>query len=86
MKTGFIYFIVLLLTACTGGNYYPTLSGDPERMSGQTLCFRHANTGDPDLATEITKRNIDCAGLLSEDPVYNPGGRELDTTHRSIGR
>jgi hypothetical protein len=62
---------LLLLTACSGSNYRtPGLSGTPSKMSSDTLCFRYASSKSPDLAAEIDARNIDCAALLRDDPLY----------------
>ena len=62
--------MTLSLTACAGYKT-PSLSGDPSKMSADTLCFRYESSKDPALGAEIDARNIDCAGLLREDPLYS---------------
>jgi len=61
------------------------MSGDPAKMSSDTLCFRYANNKAPELAAEIDRRNLDCASILREDPLLTQGRGELEAAHR-IGR
>ncbi|MEM7651336.1 MAG: hypothetical protein AAF204_04555 [Pseudomonadota bacterium] len=71
------------LSACQ--NYRtPSLSGDPAKMSSDTLCFRYASSKAPELGAEIARRNLDCAALLRDDPLL-ANSRELDNAYR-IGR
>ena len=74
---------VLILTACADYRT-PSISGDPVRMSSDTLCFRYANSKDPALEAEIARRDLDCAALLREDPLFNRGA-DFDSAYR-IGR
>lgn len=75
---------LILLTACSGYNT-PTVSGDPAKMSADTLCFRYASSKDPALGTEIAARGLDCTSLLRDDPLLRGSARDLDAAHR-IGR
>ncbi len=83
MKHILIISICLLLTACTGLKT-PSTSGDPAKMSADTLCFRYASSEDPALGAEIAARNLDCVTILRDDPLY-PSGPDLDAAHR-MGR
>lgn len=61
--------LALLLTGCEGYRY-PRLSPEPQEMSSQTLCYRHATSqGDQALADEIATRGIDCAEIVKDDPL-----------------
>ena len=65
---------LLALAAClTGCSGYkkPSMSVNPESMSAETLCFRAAGSRKPELNDEISRRNIDCAGLLADDPLLS---------------
>ncbi|MCB1532064.1 MAG: hypothetical protein KDJ35_04250 [Alphaproteobacteria bacterium] len=63
---------LLLLGACSGYKA-PSMSGDPAKMSADTLCFRYASAKDPALGAEIDRRDLDCAALLQDDPLYRSG-------------
>ena len=60
--------MTMLLSGCSGYKT-PSLSGGPETMSAETLCFRAAGSRQTELEDEISRRNLDCAGLLQEDPL-----------------
>ncbi len=83
MKNLTFLLALLLLTACAGIKA-PSMSGDPSKMSADTLCFRYASSEDPVLGAEIAARGLDCVTILRDDPLM-PGGSELDAAHR-IGR
>ena len=71
MKNRFYFFIItfLLLTACAGYKT-PSLSGEPSKMSGDTLCFRAAHDpANESLRAEIAARNLDCRAILENDPL-----------------
>lgn len=68
-----LLIIVLTLTACS--NYRtPSASGNPAKMSSDTLCYRYASSRDSELGDEIRRRGIDCGAILESDPLYG-GGR-----------
>lgn len=73
--------MTLVLSACAGYNA-PSMSGDPARMSADTLCFRYESSKNPDLGAEISARGLDCTALLERDPLLHGAGRELDAAHR----
>ena len=77
---GLCLLLSLFLGACAGYRG-PSVSGDPARMSGDTLCFRYESSRDAALGAEIARRNLDCAGLLRDDPLY-PGGPDRDTAYK----
>ena len=58
------------LAACSGYKT-PGLSKSPQSMSADTLCFRYETTKDAALGAEINARNLDCAGLLRDDPLLS---------------
>lgn len=55
------------------------------KMSESTLCFRYANSKDPELAAAIDAREIDCAQILRDDPLYQPGSVNEVGTRSYIG-
>lgn len=58
----------LALAACDGMKG-PSLSGDPARMSGDTLCYRAAYAkDDAAINNEIQARHLDCKAMLEEHP------------------
>ena len=68
------FFILMLLTACTGAGAYksPSASGDPARMSADTLCYRAAyGRADQALRDEIAARNLDCRAVLEQQARFN---------------
>ncbi len=77
---------VLFLSACAGYKS-PSLSGDPAKMSADTLCYRYDGRADSPVGKEIASRNLDCTEVLRADPVYSgsTATRDLDAAHR-IGR
>lgn len=63
----------MILTACSAADYEgfraPSLSGDPARMSADTLCYRAAYAKEnPALQEEVRARNLDCAQILDAQP------------------
>ena len=61
--------LAFLLTACAGYKT-PSLSGEPSKMSGDTLCFRAAHDpANKALRDEIAARNLDCRAILENDPL-----------------
>jgi len=83
MKT--VSYIVLagglILSACQ------TLKGpgnDPAEMSSLTLCHNYTNSRDEALGAEIQARNLDCADLLKDDPIYNPSQSASEAMHRGM--
>lgn len=76
-------FLLLIasLSGCSSGNYKtPGVSKAPSELSADTLCFDYATSKKPELAAEIEARNLDCAGLLRDDPLY--GGGPDDSVYR----
>ncbi|HBR68263.1 MAG TPA: hypothetical protein DEA55_02685 [Rhodospirillaceae bacterium] len=73
----------LFLTACAGYKS-PSLSGDPSKMSADTLCTRYDGREDSPIGKEIASRNLDCMRVLGADPVYSGSttSRDLDAAHR----
>ncbi len=65
-----IALIPLALAALAGCEGYkgPSLSGSPETMSTQTLCYRYV-TGDEALAPEVAERGVDCSEVIKSDPL-----------------
>lgn len=62
--------MVCTLSACSGYKT-PSMSGDPARMSADTLCYRYAYAkSDPKLADEVSLRNLDCREILDEQPSF----------------
>ncbi len=61
---------LLLLCACvTEGARIPSLSGNPSKMSADTLCYRAAYAKeDPALIEEVKARNLDCGEILGTQP------------------
>ena len=61
---------LLLLCACVTENYRaPSLSGNPSKMSADTLCYRAAYAKeDPALIEEVKARNLDCGEILGTQP------------------
>ena len=65
----FTLTLALLLTGCEGFKY-PSLQSEPQEMSSQTLCYRHATSqGDQALADEIATRGLNCAEIVKDDPL-----------------
>ena len=80
-----LFTTLLTITAC-GGHYKTTsLSGDPAKMSADTLCFHYASSKNPKFATEIDARNLDCTTLLRDNPLLNGQSGDLNNAYR-IGR
>jgi uncharacterized lipoprotein YajG len=60
----------ILLTACANPKT-PTISGNPQTMSADTLCYRHAGARhNQAIADEIKARRLNCAQILESDPLY----------------
>ena len=61
---------LLLLCACvTDDIRAPSLSGNPSKMSADTLCYRAAYAKeDPALIEEVKARNLDCGEILGTQP------------------
>ncbi|MCB9977348.1 MAG: hypothetical protein H6858_07105 [Rhodospirillales bacterium] len=73
MKRLLLLSVALMLSACSGetlgGFRAPTLSGDPAKMSADTLCYRAAYAKeDPALLAEVKARNLDCGQILESQP------------------
>jgi hypothetical protein len=85
MKNIFLLSL-LLLGACAGNYKAPSLSGNPQSMSAETLCFRYAGAkNDPAIVAEITARRLDCGQLLENNktPGLDPYTREgVDVINR----
>jgi len=65
-------FLVLLvcLQSCTNPKT-PSISSNPQTMSADTLCYRHAGgRKNQAIADEITARRLNCAQILESDPLY----------------
>lgn len=60
-----------VLSSCEGSYLRP--SGEPAKMSGQTVCYRaHTLRGTAEAApfvAEVISRNLDCNALLASDPL-----------------
>lgn len=74
---------LLFLTACAGYKS-PSLSGDPAKMSADTLCYRYDGNAASPVGKEIAARNLDCIEVLRADLVYSGSttSRDLDAAHR----
>lgn len=61
---------LLLLTACDGYRR-PTLdTGNVERMSSDTLCYRYAyGKRSEAMKSEMEARNLDCNEILESQPA-----------------
>ncbi len=70
MARVFLFSALVLLAACAGYKK-PGLSGNPQSMSGDTLCYRYAYAkSDPALAAEVSARNLDCDKILrTQEPI-----------------
>ena len=66
----FLLLALLTLTACAGYKS-PGFSGNPSKMSADTLCYRAAYAkSDRALQDEVRARNLDCRAILeSQTPV-----------------
>lgn len=69
MKSYMIYFLSVFLVSCSNAEFRtiraPSFSGDPVKMSSDTLCYRAAYAKyDAALIDEINSRNIDCKNIL----------------------
>lgn len=58
------------LTACQNYRTPQFRNSTPESMSSDTLCYRYATTKNENLADEISRRNLNCAAILENDPLY----------------
>jgi hypothetical protein len=57
---------LFLLAACSGYKT-PSVSSNPSKMSGDTLCYRYAYAkSDPALAAEVKARGLDCRQTLED--------------------
>ena len=66
----YLLLTLLSLTACAGMRT-PGTSGNPSKMSADTLCYRatYAKSGQA-LQDEVRARNLDCRAILeSQTPV-----------------
>ena len=75
MKPMFKIILVLVLTACMGAcatMKSPSITGDPARMSADTLCYRaaHARASEA-INAEIAARNLDCRAILAQQQAFN---------------
>lgn len=73
MRKLIVFSTCIILTACSAADYEgfraPSLSGDPARMSADTLCYRAAYAKEnPALQEEVRARNLDCAQILDAQP------------------
>lgn len=80
MKRLLLVPAAVILSACSGetlGSFRaPSLSGDPAKMSADTLCYRAAYAKeDPALREEVKARNLDCEAILAAQP--QPGGERF---------
>ncbi|MCE7887796.1 MAG: hypothetical protein DYH13_09900 [Alphaproteobacteria bacterium PRO2] len=68
MRLKFMMTSILLLAACSGYKT-PGLSGDPSKMSADTLCYRYAyGKSNRALKDEIDARGLECGEILREQP------------------
>lgn len=65
-----ILFMLVMISGCQS---LKRPSGDPAKISSDTLCYRAANKNSDALQAEIDFRNLDCARILEADPLYNRG-------------
>jgi hypothetical protein len=66
--------MTLTVTACVSTGTYksPSVSGNPSKMSADTLCYRAATArANAALKDEIRARNLDCAAILESDPLLD---------------
>lgn len=81
MKFASLTLIALLtLSACGDGSFRrPTASNkDADTMSAETLCYRNATAKKSEAVdAEVKSRNLDCAAILQEDPLYNDKAQGL---------
>ncbi|MEZ5815428.1 MAG: hypothetical protein R3E13_12035 [Alphaproteobacteria bacterium] len=68
-KTLFFLIPVLGLSACQSLRA-PRVNATPESMSSDTLCYRYASSKNEALREEIARRNLNCAAILENDPLY----------------
>lgn len=84
---GFLILACLLISACQSMKG-PSMSGDPAKMSGDTLCYKHATTADEELraalGTEIDLRGLDCMEALRRDPLNDWRGSGIGDAHRHM--
>lgn len=68
MRLKFIMASLLLLAACSGYKS-PSMSSDPSKMSGDTLCYRHAyGESSRAMKEEIRARGLECDEILRQQP------------------
>lgn len=68
MRSGLVLMVLLFTSACADYRT-PGVSGDPGRMSADTLCYRYAYAKkDPKLKEEIAARGLDCKSILDSQP------------------
>ena len=63
--------MTMVLTGCATMKS-PSISGDPARMSADTLCYRGAYARSSEaIQSEIAARNLDCRAILAQQPVFH---------------
>lgn len=66
----FLVCLLLALGACQRYNG-PSARSNPATMSSDTLCYRYATAKhDKALVDEVARRNLNCAVILENDPLY----------------
>jgi len=78
--------LILMLGACTAMKT-PSVSGDLTKISGDTLCYRYANSTAKNrkaYSAEIDRRGLNCAQSLARDPLYDWRNSGLDNSARMV--
>lgn len=71
-----ILIFAITLTFLSACQNYNRPSTSPEKMSGDTLCYRAAAAKENEaINDEIRARGLDCRKISADDPLLNMGRR-----------